>query len=123
MSSLKNLDDTVNFGDQFLHDQPTEDDQEKSKAREESDSTIPDPSHQTVTSTLLIVLHKCTSPEHHYWVLETTHADLIEKILCVSLSPGLVKNQESEKTPKEIIKDKRKQDEEIQDSNLLISVN
>ncbi|GJW07700.1 hypothetical protein Tco_1570123 [Tanacetum coccineum] len=51
MSSLKNLDDTVNFGDQFLHDQPTEDDQEKSKAREESDSTIPDPSHQTVTST------------------------------------------------------------------------
>ncbi|GJR15448.1 putative ribonuclease H-like domain-containing protein [Tanacetum coccineum] len=51
MSSLKNLDDTVNFGDQFLHDQPTEDDQEKSKAREESDSNIPDPSHQTVTST------------------------------------------------------------------------
>ncbi|GKG56796.1 hypothetical protein Tco_0582147, partial [Tanacetum coccineum] len=29
----------------------SEDDQEKSKAREESDSTIPDPSHQTVTST------------------------------------------------------------------------
>ncbi|GJV35039.1 hypothetical protein Tco_1407516 [Tanacetum coccineum] len=48
MSSLKNLDDTVNFGDQFLHDQPTEDDQEKSKAREESDSNIPDLSHQTV---------------------------------------------------------------------------
>ncbi|GJR08790.1 hypothetical protein Tco_0791442 [Tanacetum coccineum] len=42
MSSLKNLDDTFNFGDQFLHDKPTEDDQEKSKAREESDSTIPD---------------------------------------------------------------------------------
>ncbi|GJU48211.1 hypothetical protein Tco_1217766 [Tanacetum coccineum] len=51
MSSMKNLDDTFNFGDQFLHDKPTEDDQEKSKAREESDSTIPDPSHQTVTST------------------------------------------------------------------------
>ncbi|GKA56215.1 hypothetical protein Tco_0755287 [Tanacetum coccineum] len=51
MSSLKNLDDTVNFGDQFLHDQPTEDDQEKSKAREEFDSNIPDSSHQTVTST------------------------------------------------------------------------
>ncbi|GJZ00669.1 hypothetical protein Tco_0518098 [Tanacetum coccineum] len=51
MSSLKNLDDTVNFGDQFLHDHPTEDDQEKSKAKEESDSNIPDPSHQTVTST------------------------------------------------------------------------
>ncbi|GKF94099.1 hypothetical protein Tco_0283799, partial [Tanacetum coccineum] len=51
MSSMKNLVDTFNFGDQFLHDKPTEDDQEKSKVREESDSTIPDPSHQTVTST------------------------------------------------------------------------
>ncbi|GJY79854.1 putative ribonuclease H-like domain-containing protein [Tanacetum coccineum] len=51
MSSMKNLDDTFHFGDQFLHDKPTEDDQEKSKAREESDSTIPDSSHQTATST------------------------------------------------------------------------
>ncbi|GJW69334.1 hypothetical protein Tco_0123758 [Tanacetum coccineum] len=42
---------SFNFGDQFLHDKPTEDDQEKSKDREESDSTIPDSSHQTVTST------------------------------------------------------------------------
>ncbi|GJS17073.1 hypothetical protein Tco_0411545, partial [Tanacetum coccineum] len=48
---MKNLDDSVNFGDQFLHDKPTEDDQEKSKAKEESDSMIPDPSHQTITST------------------------------------------------------------------------
>ncbi|GKF70795.1 hypothetical protein Tco_0203852, partial [Tanacetum coccineum] len=45
MSSMKNIDDTDNFGDQFLYDKPTEDDQEKSKVREESDSTIPDPSH------------------------------------------------------------------------------
>ncbi|GKG25542.1 hypothetical protein Tco_0398688, partial [Tanacetum coccineum] len=51
MSSMKNLDDTYNFGDQFLYDKPTEDDQEKSKVVDESDSTIPDPSHQTVTST------------------------------------------------------------------------
>ncbi|GJW86700.1 hypothetical protein Tco_0162040 [Tanacetum coccineum] len=50
MSSMKNLDDTFNFGDQFLYDKPTEDDQEKSKVREESESTIPDPD-QTVTST------------------------------------------------------------------------
>ncbi|GJS80361.1 hypothetical protein Tco_0730242 [Tanacetum coccineum] len=41
--SMKNLDDTYNFGDQFLYDKPTEDDQEKSKVIEESDSTIPDP--------------------------------------------------------------------------------
>ncbi|GJU79302.1 hypothetical protein Tco_1276372 [Tanacetum coccineum] len=51
MSSMKNLEDTDNFGDQFLNDKPTEDDQEKSKVVDESDSTIPDPSHQTVTST------------------------------------------------------------------------
>ncbi|GKB74083.1 hypothetical protein Tco_0935495, partial [Tanacetum coccineum] len=51
MSSMKNFDDTFNFGDQFIYDKPTEDDQEKSKVIEESDSTIPDPSHQTVTST------------------------------------------------------------------------
>ncbi|GKF12920.1 hypothetical protein Tco_0050846, partial [Tanacetum coccineum] len=51
MSSMKNLDDTYNFGDQFLYDKLTEDDQEKSKVIEESDSTIPDPSHQTVTLT------------------------------------------------------------------------
>ncbi|GJV46086.1 hypothetical protein Tco_1430622, partial [Tanacetum coccineum] len=50
MSSMKNLKDTDNFGDQFLYDKPTEDDQEKSKVVHESDSTIPDPSHQTVTS-------------------------------------------------------------------------
>ncbi|GJR45930.1 retrovirus-related pol polyprotein from transposon TNT 1-94 [Tanacetum coccineum] len=55
MTSMKNLDDTFNFGDQFLHDKPTEDDQEKSKVREESDSTIPDSSHQTVTSTPLVI--------------------------------------------------------------------
>ncbi|GJZ29524.1 putative ribonuclease H-like domain-containing protein [Tanacetum coccineum] len=50
MSSMKNLDDTFNFGDQFLYDKPTEDDQDKSNVREESESTILDPD-QTVTST------------------------------------------------------------------------
>ncbi|GJW03167.1 hypothetical protein Tco_1562023 [Tanacetum coccineum] len=47
MSSMKNLEDTDNFGDQFLYDKPTEDEQEKSKGIDESDSTIPDLSHQT----------------------------------------------------------------------------
>ncbi|GJX10393.1 hypothetical protein Tco_0200252 [Tanacetum coccineum] len=51
MSSMKNLEDTDNFGDQFLYDKPTEDDQEKSKVVNESDSTTPNPSHQTVMST------------------------------------------------------------------------
>ncbi|GJR45470.1 hypothetical protein Tco_1313573 [Tanacetum coccineum] len=39
MSSMKNLDDTYNFGGQFIYDKPTEDDKEKSKVIEESDST------------------------------------------------------------------------------------
>ncbi|GKG41773.1 hypothetical protein Tco_0473524, partial [Tanacetum coccineum] len=51
MSSMKNLNDTDHFGDQFLYDKPTEDDQEKFKVIEESYSNILDPSHQTVTST------------------------------------------------------------------------
>ncbi|GJR36933.1 hypothetical protein Tco_1212617 [Tanacetum coccineum] len=51
MSSMKNLEDTDNFGDQFLNDKPTEDDQDKSKVVDESDSTIPNPSHQTIMST------------------------------------------------------------------------
>ncbi|GJT67693.1 hypothetical protein Tco_1019173 [Tanacetum coccineum] len=173
MSSLKNLDDTVNFGDQFLHDQPTEDDQEKSKAREESDSNIPDPSHQTVyvnssrnllpfttvtSSEPSLLVHSCppinteattntdisslkslhSSPlqlrvadwtrdfpertkldDALLKVLERHTADLIEKY-SVLPGPESVKNQESEKTPKEIIKAKKEQDEEKQDSTYSI---
>ncbi|GJX30495.1 hypothetical protein Tco_0238574 [Tanacetum coccineum] len=55
MSSMKNLEDTNNFGDQFLYDKPTDNEQEKSKVIDESDSTIPDPSHQTVTSPPLVI--------------------------------------------------------------------
>ncbi|GJW80986.1 hypothetical protein Tco_0144961 [Tanacetum coccineum] len=62
MSFMKNLDDTFNFGDQFLHDKPTEDDQEKSKVREEFDSTIPDTSHQTVTSIPPVIREKEITP-------------------------------------------------------------
>ncbi|GJS62626.1 hypothetical protein Tco_0657410 [Tanacetum coccineum] len=50
LSSMKNLDETDNFGDQFLNDKPTEDDQEKTNVVDETDSIIPDPSHQTNTS-------------------------------------------------------------------------
>ncbi|GKD13586.1 hypothetical protein Tco_1197993, partial [Tanacetum coccineum] len=55
MSSMKNLKDTDNFGDQFLNDKPTENDQEKSKVVDESDSTIPDPSHQTAMLPPLVI--------------------------------------------------------------------
>ncbi|GJX03954.1 hypothetical protein Tco_0189870 [Tanacetum coccineum] len=47
MSSMKNLEDTDNFGDQFLNDKPAEDDQEKLNV---VDKTA-DPSDQTDTST------------------------------------------------------------------------
>ncbi|GJT59532.1 hypothetical protein Tco_1003065 [Tanacetum coccineum] len=150
MSSLKNLDDSFNFGDQFLHDKPTEDDQEKSKVREESDSTIPDSSHQTVTSTppvivpftevssskpsLLVTPSIIAEPYNNHTslheilhsfallqsqvptavdnylgtklddallkVLERHTADLIEKY-SVLPGPESVKNQESEKSPKD----------------------
>ncbi|GJU98600.1 hypothetical protein Tco_1327871 [Tanacetum coccineum] len=50
LSSMKNLDETDNFGDQFLNDKPTEDDQEKTNVVDETDSIIPDLSHQTNTS-------------------------------------------------------------------------
>ncbi|GKB28329.1 hypothetical protein Tco_0867730 [Tanacetum coccineum] len=196
MSSMKNLDDTFNFGDQFLYDKPTEDDQEKSKVREESDSTIPDPSHQTVTSTppviapfidvssskpsLLVTpppinmeattittslpeitpfialqlrvvrleqeISEVKKTDHsadvlasirsqvptavdNYLgtklddallkVLERHTADLIEKY-SVLPGPESVKNQESEKSPKEIIKAKKEQGEEKQDSTYSI---
>ncbi|GJT00576.1 hypothetical protein Tco_0821745 [Tanacetum coccineum] len=196
MSSMKNLDDTYNFGDQFLYDKPTEDDQEKSKVREESDSTIPDPSHQTVTSTppviapftdvsstkpsLLVTpppinteattittslpeitpfialqlrvarleqeMSEVKKTDHSadvlasirsqvpmavdkylgtkldnalLKVLERHTADLIEKY-SVLPGPESIQNQESEKSPKEIIRIKKEQGEEKQDSTYSI---
>ncbi|GJS51123.1 hypothetical protein Tco_0624485 [Tanacetum coccineum] len=187
MSSMKNLDDTFNFGDQFLYDKPTEDDQEKSKVREESESTIPDP-NQTVTSTppviapftdvssskpsLLVTpppinteattittslpeitpfialqlrvarleqeMSEVKKTDHSadvlasirsqvptavdkylgtklddalLKVLERHTADLIEKY-SVLPGPESIQNQESEKSPKEIIEAKKEQDED-----------
>ncbi|GJS95408.1 hypothetical protein Tco_0802376 [Tanacetum coccineum] len=173
MSSMKNLEDTDNFGDQFLYDKPTKDDQEKSKVIDESDSTIPDPSHQTVTSTPTVItpITDFSSPKPSSLftpppintesttittsltiftpfthalqlrvaiptvvdkylgtklddallkILERHTADLIEKY-SVLPGPESIKNQESEKSPKEIIKIKREQGEEKQDLTLLPS--
>ncbi|GKA45362.1 hypothetical protein Tco_0738158 [Tanacetum coccineum] len=50
LSSMKNLDETYNCGDQFLNDKPIEDNQEKTNVVDETDSIIPDQSHQTNTS-------------------------------------------------------------------------
>ncbi|GKB01586.1 hypothetical protein Tco_0829630 [Tanacetum coccineum] len=141
-------------------------DQEKSKVIEESDSTIPDPSHQTVTSTPPVIapftefsypkpngvarleqeMSEVKKTDHSadvlasiesqvptavdkylgtkldnalLKVLERHTADLIEKH---SVLPGLesIQNQESEKSPKEIIRTKREQGEEKQDSTYSI---
>ncbi|GJR94002.1 hypothetical protein Tco_0266176 [Tanacetum coccineum] len=103
---------------------------EKSKVREESDSTIPDPSHQTVTSTPPVIApftditpFIALSSSVEDWsknvertkldnallkVLERHTADLIEKY-SVLPGPESVKNQESEKSPKEIIRAKKEQ--------------
>ncbi|GJX87261.1 putative reverse transcriptase domain-containing protein [Tanacetum coccineum] len=161
MSSMKNLDDTYNFGDQFLYDKPTEDDQEKSKVIEESDSTIPDPSHQTVTSTppviapftdvsstkpsslvtpppinteattittslpeitpfIALQLRVARLEQEMSEVKKTDHsADVLASIKS-QVPTTSVKNQESEKSPKEIIRTKREQGEEKQDSTYSI---
>ncbi|GKD26604.1 hypothetical protein Tco_1232818, partial [Tanacetum coccineum] len=149
MSSMKNLDDTYNFGDQFLYDKPTEDDQEKSKVIEESDSTIPDPSHQTVTSTPPVIApftdvssikpSSLVSPPPINTEATTITTSLPEITPFIALqlrvarleqemsevkktdhSADSIKNQESEKSPKEIIRIKREQGEEKQDSTYSI---
>ncbi|GJT48450.1 hypothetical protein Tco_0974607 [Tanacetum coccineum] len=178
------------------HDKPTEDDQEKSKVVDESDSTIPDPSHQTVTSTPPVIApvidfsspkpsSQVTTPpinteatsitttlpeitpfialqlrvakleqdmsevkktDHSAAVLasiksqvptvvdkylgtklddallrilERHTADLIEKY-SVLPGPESIKNQESKKSPKEIIRIKREQGEKKQESTYTI---
>ncbi|GJS76213.1 hypothetical protein Tco_0726094 [Tanacetum coccineum] len=159
--SGKRTKDTDNFGDQFLYDKPIEDDQEKSKVVDESDSTIPDPSHQAVTSTPPVIapVTDFSSPkpsslvtpppinteattittslpeitpfialplkwqrleqEMSLKILERHTADLIEKY-SVLPGPESIKNQESEKSQKEIIKIKKEQGEEKQESTYSI---
>ncbi|GKE97161.1 hypothetical protein Tco_1582016, partial [Tanacetum coccineum] len=170
MSSMKNLDDTFHFGDQFLHDKPTEDDQGKSKVKEESDSTIPNSCHQTVTSTppviapftdvssskpsLLVTpppinteattittslpeitpfialqlrvarleqeMSEVKKTDHSADVLASIRSQVptaVDKYLGTKLDDALLKNQESEKSPKEIIRIKKEQGEEKQSSD------
>ncbi|GKB82269.1 hypothetical protein Tco_0949164 [Tanacetum coccineum] len=129
---------------------------ETSKVIEESDSTIPDPSHQTVTSTHPVIApftdvsstkpsslvtpppintEATTIPEITPFIAlqlrvarleqemsevkKTDHsADVLASIK--SQVPTSIKNQESEKSPKEIIRIKREQGEEKQDSTYSI---
>ncbi|GJW92649.1 hypothetical protein Tco_0170202 [Tanacetum coccineum] len=142
------IEDTDNFGDKFLYDNPTEDDQEKSKVVDESDSTIPDLSHQTFTSTPPVIApvidfsspkpsSQVTPPpinteattittslpeitpfialqlrvaklEQDMSEVKETDNNLIEKLFVLP-GPESIKNQESKKSPKEIIRIKREQ--------------
>ncbi|GKC20819.1 hypothetical protein Tco_1022969, partial [Tanacetum coccineum] len=136
MSSMKNLEDTDNFGDQFLYDKPTEDDQEKSKVVNESDFTILDPSHQTVTTTLpeittfiALQLRVAKLEKDMSEVKKTDHsaavsASIKSQVPAVKYSvlpgPESIKNQESEKSPKEIIRIKKEQCEKKQESTYTI---
>ncbi|GJV24276.1 hypothetical protein Tco_1376971 [Tanacetum coccineum] len=118
MSSMKNLDDTYNFGDQFLYDKLTEDDQEKSKVIEELISSPTTMIHGHLTSIVnyssdLLIPKMSHILSHRHWnkqhddaslrFLNDTLPDLIEKYSALP-GPGSIKNQESEKSPKEIIR-------------------
>ncbi|GJU76725.1 hypothetical protein Tco_1273795 [Tanacetum coccineum] len=168
MSSMKNLEETDNFGDQFLYDKPTEDDQEKSKyvtSSKPSLLVIPPPINTEATTittslpeitpfialqlrvarleqemsevrktdhsanVLALIKSQVSTVFDKYLgtklddallkILERHTADLIEKY---SVLPGLeyIKNQESEKSLKEIIRIKKEQAEEKQDSTYSI---
>ncbi|GJZ62268.1 hypothetical protein Tco_0618405 [Tanacetum coccineum] len=106
------------------------DDQEKSKVIEESDSTIPDPSHQTLTSTPSVIApftdvsstkpSSLVTPPPINTEATTITTFLPEITPFIALQLRSIKNQESEKSPKEIIRIKREQGEEKQDSTYSI---
>ncbi|GJT45614.1 hypothetical protein Tco_0954329 [Tanacetum coccineum] len=62
MSSMKNLEDTDNFGDQFLYDKPTEVDQEKSKvfSYPKPSSLVTPPPINTEATTITLSLPEIT---------------------------------------------------------------
>ncbi|GJV81688.1 hypothetical protein Tco_1517558 [Tanacetum coccineum] len=131
MSSMKNLEDTDNFGDQFLYDKPIEDDQEKSKVVDESDSTIPDPTTTITTSLpeitpfIALQLRVARLEQEMSEVKKTNHsADVLASIKSHKYSvlpgPESIKNQEFKKSQKEIIKIKKEHGEEKQESTYSI---
>ncbi|GKE56404.1 hypothetical protein Tco_1495589 [Tanacetum coccineum] len=136
MSSMKNLEDADNFGDQFLYDKLTEYKQEKSKVIDESDSTIPDPSHQTVTSPPPVIapVIDFSSPKSSSQVTPppintkatTITTSLLEITPFITLQLRVARleqeivYQESKKSPKEIIRIKKEQGEKEQESTYTI---
>ncbi|GJQ91191.1 hypothetical protein Tco_0002330, partial [Tanacetum coccineum] len=141
MSSMKNLEDTDTYGDLFLNDKPTEDDQEKTNVADETktdtstppvtapiveisspkpSSLVTPPPINTEATTITTSLPEITPFIALQLRIHERHtADLIEKYFVLP-GPESIKNQKSEKSPKEIIRIKREQGEEKQDSTYSI---
>ncbi|GJY33561.1 retrovirus-related pol polyprotein from transposon TNT 1-94 [Tanacetum coccineum] len=187
MSSMKNLEDTDTYGDLFLNDKPTEDDQEKTNVADETktdtstppvtapiveisspkpSSLVTPPPINTEATTITTSLPEITpfialqlrvarleqemsevkKTDHSadvlasiksqvptvvdkylgtklddalLRILERHTADLIEKYFVLP-GPESIKNQESEKSPKEIIIIKKEQGDEKQESTYSI---
>ncbi|GKA88799.1 hypothetical protein Tco_0810563 [Tanacetum coccineum] len=138
MSSMKNLEDTDNFGDQFLYDKPTEDDQEKSKVtpppiNTEATSittTLPEITPFIALQLRVEKLEQDTSEvnktDHSAAVLASIKSQVptvVDKYLGTKLDDALlksIKNQESKKSLKEIIRIKREQGKKEQESTYTI---
>ncbi|GJS82368.1 hypothetical protein Tco_0748909 [Tanacetum coccineum] len=138
LSSMKNLDETNNFGDQFLNDKPTEDDHGENKCIPTHPpnnliTTLPKSLHSSPSAKIVEIgtrkskvkrrlsLYACTGfysnpqvptvlklvgtkiDESLLKALERHTADLVEKY-SVLPAPESSKKQESEKSPKEIIR-------------------
>ncbi|GJS84694.1 hypothetical protein Tco_0751235 [Tanacetum coccineum] len=144
LSSMKNLDETDNFGDQFLNEKPIEDDQEKTNVVTSAppgnalvmNISSPTPSSQVNAPPINIEATSITLPEITPFIalqltvakleqdmseeqkidaallkaLERHIVDLVKKY-SVLPAPESSKKQESEKSPKEIIRIKREQGE------------
>ncbi|GJX53444.1 hypothetical protein Tco_0281813 [Tanacetum coccineum] len=66
LSSMKNLDDTLSFGDQFLNDKPTEEESGKANVETEVESMVTVPIHQASSSAppLSTPIIDLTPPKH-----------------------------------------------------------
>ncbi|GKE66174.1 hypothetical protein Tco_1520335, partial [Tanacetum coccineum] len=157
LSSMKNLDETNNFGDQFLNDKPIEDDLEKTNVVTSAppvnapvmnissptpSSHVNAPPINTEATAIITTLPEITPfialqlrvakleqdmseylgtklDDALLKTLERHTSDLVEKY-SVLPAPKSSKKQESEKSPKEIIRIKKEQEEKKQEPTYTI---
>ncbi|GJT46155.1 hypothetical protein Tco_0954870 [Tanacetum coccineum] len=110
MSSMKNFDDTYNFGDQFLYDKPTEDDQGgKSKSyrgikysaqeKHDSDDEEDDDDDDGPSSASL-----ASGDDHHRRVVDITQNHGNDSVKCCCLRYFIVSKTELSRESKKISK-------------------